>query len=219
MKILKEHTPGIIALEGVDGCGKTTLADALQDRLDNEGIRNRRVAMLAHCPARELLLQNSHWAERERLLLIGLCAMEAARQCRQALEDGCWVILERTELSRTVYQSMTDMLVTECRNLNGIIGDFPHIDFLVFLDISFEAAQENLKKRGTPLDTIERLGAVYHMRVFNNYQTALYGFQELQTHRKLCGTPHTEVIRIDSTADPKMNAATILYGINDHLTT
>lgn len=219
MKALKEHGAGIIALEGVDGSGKTTLADAIQERMDNEGIRNKRVAMVAHCPARDLLLNQAHYTDRERLLLVGLCAMEAARQCREALADGTWVILERTELSRTVYQSMTDMLVTECRNLNGIVGEFPHIDFLVFLDISYEAARANLNKRGVPMDTIESLGDQYHMRVYNNYQTALNGFQELQLHKKLCGMLHTEVIRVEAEMEPNVNAATILYGINDQLTT
>lgn len=219
MNNLKSVKPQIIAFEGVDGCGKTTLIRAVQERLDQEGVRSQVVAMIPDGPVRDILLNSPEMIPQEQLLLLGLAHIESARQCREALSRGCWVLLDRTEMSRTVHQVLTDGLSVENRALNSIIGDcFPHIDHLCYLDIPFEVAQERLAGRGE-LDAIEGRGRAYLQAIYNNYQVALEEFTQREMHRMMSNQPYTFLHRVDALLEPGTMAAFVLYEINDLLGT
>lgn len=216
MEVENEKTPLLIAFEGMDGCGKTSLINAVQDALDGEGIANTMVSMIAKCPARDYLLNDPHLTPVQQIMLIGICAIEAKKQIVQAQSEGKIVLLDRTEISRIVYQEATEGLTLENKSITAMIGEFPKIDFLVWMPISAEVAFERVKSRGQ-LDAIESRGIEYFSRIEANYQEAMDGFRCLQEHNQRIGRHVTQVIDIDSGAPIRLNAAMVFGEIQDYL--
>ena len=211
-----EKKPLIIAFEGTDGCGKTTVLTAVQDLLDAEGIPSAHISMIAKCPAREVLLGDETLNAVQRLMLVGVCAIEAKRQIQQALAEGKIVLLDRMELSRTVYQGVVDGLEAENRSITAMIGEFPHIDYLVYFNIDVEKAYIRVRSRGMP-DAIEKLGYDYFVKIQEAYARNLTAFTQLQEHNERCGRKVTQVIELSGTDDPALNAAMIFGEIQDQL--
>lgn len=135
-----------IALEGGDGSGKSTVAQALAGRLEELGedvIVVREPGGTAVGEAiRELLLDSErldHWAE------VFLFAAQRAELAREvvvpALDAGTWVISDRSYYSSIAYQGRARGLgEAEVRQINelGLDGAVP--DHVFVLDVEPEAA-------------------------------------------------------------------------------
>lgn len=135
-----------IALEGGDGSGKSTVAQALAERLEGLGedvIVVREPGGTAVGEAiRELLLDSEtldHWAE------VFLFAAQRAELAREvvvpALDSDTWVVSDRSYYSSIAYQGRARGLgETEVRQINelGLDGAVP--DHVFVLDVEPEAA-------------------------------------------------------------------------------
>ena len=135
-----------IALEGGDGSGKSTVAQALADRLeslDEEVIIVREPGGTPVGEAiRELLLDSEtldHWAE---VFLFAAQRAELAREVvMPALESDTWVVSDRSYYSSIAYQGRARGLgEMEVRQINelGLDGVVP--DHVFVLDVEPEAA-------------------------------------------------------------------------------
>lgn len=133
-----------LALEGGDGSGKTTVASALVDRLEGRGhhvvlVREPGGTELGE-RVREILLDSDHvdrWAE------VFLFAAQRAQLARDvilpALEDGAWVISDRSYYSSIAYQGRARGLGEDrVRQINeiGLEGIEPDHVFVLEVDPS-----------------------------------------------------------------------------------
>lgn len=160
-----------IALEGVDGSGKSTVGKALVKRLGDLGEE----AILVREPGgtdvgeavRRLLLDSDsldHWAE---VFLFAAQRAELAREViAPALEQGTWVISDRTYYSSIAYQGRARGLGEETvRSINetGLDGVLP--DHVFVLDVEPDVA---LARQDNP-DRIGKEGVDFQAAVRSCY--------------------------------------------------
>lgn len=160
-----------IALEGVDGSGKSTVATALAERLEALGtkvivVREPGGTTLGEV-VRGLLLDSQSldvWAEV--FLFAAQRAELAAELVKPALDAGTWVISDRTYYSSMAYQGNARGLgVDRVREINelGLRGVVPDLVFVLDVD-----PKEALSRQNRP-DRIGRESAVFQSRVREGY--------------------------------------------------
>lgn len=130
-----------IALEGVDGSGKSTVAAALARRLEADGhqvvvVREPGGTAVGET-VRRLLLDSETLDEWAEAFLFAAQRAELAREViRPALKSGAWVISDRTYYSSIAYQGRARGLGEErIREINemGLRGVIP--DSVFVLDV------------------------------------------------------------------------------------
>lgn len=175
-----------VALDGPDGCGKSTQAAALANWLDAEGADVLHVREPGSTPVgealRELLLspETGELQPISEVLLFSAARAELMqRVVRPALSQGKVVVAERCYLSTMVYQ----ILAAE-RAAPGVLdavwfedltrrvhGDcLP--DEIFVLDVSAEVSAQRRSRRSGGEDRIEARGDGYHRRVRDGYLRA-----------------------------------------------
>jgi len=161
-----------IAIEGGDGSGKSTVATAVEERLNALGyetvmVREPGSTALGE-EIRKLLLDGDHMAPwAEAFLFAAQRAQLAAEVIAPALAAGKWVISDRTYFSSVAYQGAGRGLGTETvRSINetGLEGVEP--DHVFVLDIDVDVA---LGRQGSP-DRIGGEGPSFHRAVRGAYQ-------------------------------------------------
>ena len=159
-------TARYVALEGLEGCGKSTHATRLAAHLDAVATREpggTRIGALL----RAILADpdSTDMAPRtEALLMAADRAQHMAEVVRPALESGRHVVSDRSIYSTLAYQGHGRALGT---------ADLLHIsswaladrlpDMVVYLDVPMDVLAERLKKRN--LDRFEREGPDFFARV------------------------------------------------------
>src|SRR5688572_10067057 len=175
-----------IVFDGGEGCGKSTQAKMLRDRLAGDGA----AVQLVHDPGftrigeeiRQLLLnpENTDMGMRcEMLLYMAARAQMMWERIRPALDEGQVVISDRFVSSTLAYQLGGDGLTAEeIRAVADIAikGRWP--DLTIVLDLPTEASMARVKPKfslfpedplaGKKMDRIERRPAEYHQRVRQN---------------------------------------------------
>ena len=159
----------LIALEGIDGCGKSTqaraLADALGARLTHEPGATAVGALL-----RELLLapdSPSPSPRAEALLMAADRAEHVALVIEPALAAGHWVVSDRYSASTIAYQGygrgldsvgLAELVTWAAAGLAA--------DLSVLVDVTVEVAAARLAAGGRGgADRMERLGPEFATRV------------------------------------------------------
>lgn len=136
-----QPSPIFIAVEGLDGCGKSTLARLLADALGADLLRTPldldpaiRTAMEDHCKSSPLA----------RMMFYGATVAAAAVMIREALAAGRSVVIDRYWLSTVVYHRV---MGSPCM-LDEVAGALPHPDFTVFLHAPLEIRAQRVRTRG-----------------------------------------------------------------------
>jgi dTMP kinase len=161
----------LIALEGIDGCGKSTQARMLADRTD---------ALLTFEPGatplgaslRTLLLDRGEApvsARAEALLLSADRAQHVAEVLEPALAAGRWVVTDRYAASTLAYQGFgrgldRGSLDELARWATGGLAP----DLTVLLDLPVAAAAA--RRHGGAADRMESEAAEFHRRVADGYR-------------------------------------------------
>jgi dTMP kinase len=163
----------LVALEGIDGCGKSTQARAVADALG---------ALLTHEPGatpvgqalRTLLLDPDAPAlslRTEALLMASDRAEHVAAVLEPALASGHWVVSDRYSGSTIAYQGYgrglpPDELDAVVRFATGGLA----ADLSILVDVEVEVAAGRLgAQRAT--DRLERLGTGFAARVREGFLT------------------------------------------------
>jgi dTMP kinase len=172
-----------ITFEGVDGCGKSTQAVKLFERLRAEG----REVILTREPGgtnvgveiRRLLLDaraHEPLADRaEALLFAADRAQHVATRIRPALERGGIVICDRFADSTRAYQGhgrLADLSVIE--SLIALATDGLSPDLTLLFDLPVAEAQARLARRentGEAPDRLDTETAAFHERVRQGFLT------------------------------------------------
>ncbi len=179
-----------IVFDGTEGCGKSTQARLLQERLAREGARGLE-AVLVRDPGttrigervRAILLnpENNEMAMRcEMLLYMAARAQMMNEKIRPALDAGKLVLSDRFVSSTLAYQLGGDGLTAaEIRAVADIAirGRWP--DLTIILDMPTQASMDRVLPKfslfpddpdaGVEKDRIERRPLEYHEQVRRNY--------------------------------------------------
>ncbi|MBI1722823.1 MAG: dTMP kinase [Gemmatimonadetes bacterium] len=168
-----------VALEGIEGAGKTTQVARLAERLRTAGRAPVVVREPGGTPvaeeARQLLLHAPHDipAASEFFLFLTARADLVQRVIRPALERGQVVLADRFELSSRCYQSAgrgLDLAKVEAAIALATGGLQP--DLYVVLDVPVEAGRARQRAEGKAPDKIERADHGFHRRVAEAFRNA-----------------------------------------------
>jgi dTMP kinase len=153
----------LITIEGLDGAGKSTLAEALQRELASRGVR----AELLREPGgvelseriRELVKDPSLSVSprAEALLYAAARAQLVAERLEPLLEEGVLVLLDRFVDSSLAYQGAGRALgVEQIRSINLFATGLLEPDRTLLLRISPEAGRARQRERAIEPDRMER---------------------------------------------------------------
>ncbi len=187
---LDRTDPGalLVAIEGIDGSGKTTLAVALADRLTCRGIRVTSHREPSDGPAGRLLRSLSRDGDRHPMVLALLSAADRYdQQARLADQECALVISDRYYLSGLAYHAADGIDQLLYQRLNAGIRR-PDLYLFLHLDPAVTAARLGDRAR----DRWERGGIA--ARVPESYQAAL---DLVNT------TENAQVARLDAAAAPR----------------
>jgi dTMP kinase len=166
-----------VVLEGPEGAGKTTLAQALSNQLRALGVDPVVVREPGGTPAaealrHELLHADREWTpEQELLYMVTARADLVRRVIRPALQGGKVVLSDRFDLSTRAYQGAGRGVPeghVEWVNHAATGGLRP--DLTVILDLSPEAGAARLRSSGRRPDRLDRESLEFHGRVLERYR-------------------------------------------------
>lgn len=171
-------TGRFICLEGLDGCGKTTQLDKLENFLNQKMVQVMRVrepggTMLGE-GIRELLLKSDQptmASSAELLLFFAARAQLVQEKIAPALEKGIWVLADRFVWASYAYQGygrgVSLQLIDHLRDL--ACGKFLP-DLTLVLEISHEERLKRLKGTGKIADRLENEKADFFARVDRGFK-------------------------------------------------
>ena len=146
-----------VALEGLEGCGKSTHVKRLAARLDAVVTREPGGTPIGSA-LRSIMLDTSNTAlapRAEALLMAADRAQHVAEVVRPAVESGRHVVSDRSLYSSLAYQGFGRRLGTDpLRALNEWTLDGLLPDLVILIDVPLEQLLERLRKR--ELDRFER---------------------------------------------------------------
>ena len=155
-----------IALEGAEGCGKSTHAARLGEALDAVLTREtggthlgNEIRTLLHDPA------NTHLADKAEALLIAADRAQHLHELvRPALTTGRHVVSDRSAFSSLAYQGYGRGLPLEIvREISDWALDGHWPELVILIDVPVEVLSERMAKRD--LDRFEQADEAFHARV------------------------------------------------------
>jgi dTMP kinase len=160
-----------IALEGAEGCGKSTQATRLASALDGVLTREtggtaigQRIRAILH----DTTVTDLSW-RAEALLTAADRAQHLDQVVRPALAAGRHVVSDRSVWSSLAYQGFgRELPIDEVRRVNdwAIGGCWP--DLVVLLEI--DAEEQAQRMAGRELDRFEQAGDEFHRRVVDGFR-------------------------------------------------
>ena len=165
-----------ISFEGIDGCGKSTQARLLAERLEAAGravLRNREPGGSDGAEAiRALLVEGEpgRWSPTTELLLYVAARRDnLERRIAPALDRGDWVVTDRWTDSTRVYQATRGGDRATVDALHDLaIGREPDLTFVIDTDPEVALAR-GLARPGAE-DRFERLGLEFQRTVREGYR-------------------------------------------------
>src|ERR1700691_1531554 len=153
----------LITIEGLDGAGKSTLASALAQAIEERGVRvellrepggvvlSERIRELVKDPALQI------GARAEALLYAPAGAELVHERVGPLLEDGSWVLLDRFVDSSLAYQGAgRDLGVEQVRAITLFASGGLAPDRTLLLEISPATGRGRQQTRGAEPDRLER---------------------------------------------------------------
>lgn len=185
----------VIALEGQDGTGKSTVIDAITGYFDEMGLDyiNAREPGSTDIgeKIRDILADKANKDmdyHTEALLFAASRSELYDKVIKPNIRKGTSVILDRFLLSSLAYQGVVRGLgVDEVMKINDFFLDGFRPDLTILMDLDAKESYERLKKLGE-LDRIESLGEDFQERVHLAYL-------------KLYEENHMKLIKLDGTKD------------------
>lgn len=185
----------VIALEGQDGTGKSTVIDAITgyfDEMDLDYINAREPGSTdIGEKIRDILADKANKDmdyHTEALLFAASRSELYDKVIKPNVAKGTSVILDRFLLSSLAYQGIVRGLgVDEVMKINDFFLDGFRPDLTILMDLDAKESYERLKKLGE-LDRIESLGEDFQERVHLAYL-------------KLYEENHMKLIKLDGTKD------------------
>jgi dTMP kinase len=171
---VSHHFPGcLIAIEGIDGAGKSTLADLVQDFLIAKKFRVIRskepTAGQWGRMLRDSALTGRLSLEEEVETFIKDRKEHVETLIVPALREGKVVLLDRYYFSTMAYQGARGVDPIELMKRNETFA--PEPDLLVLVDVEPKVGLERIRTRGDRADQFEKTGTLEKAReIFNHIQ-------------------------------------------------
>ena len=166
--------PGrLITIEGIDGCGKSTLMTRLETELKSQGHDVRVVRMLPEGRIRDLVIWDESFTPEQRMLLLKVEGDRARAMIDDHRSTPCIVLCERAADSFFAYQGFGESLLEEVVKLNVLFDPFPIPDATVFLDLPVKDIDARLKARAAAVDVFETKSLLYFTRVREGFMHAV----------------------------------------------
>lgn len=194
--------PLVICIEGMDGCGKTTLIENLVEKMNAAGLPTTSVSQIPKGYLREAILNDHTLTPVERATLVRFAATEAARQVDERLSSGFNVLVDRGPLTYQVYQGIVDGVSGYFKTIEKLTGQPLVPDWTILLDLDETIAEERMIARGVPKDVIEARGVDYQRMVRQ-------GFLALQAKDM------DRIVLVDADQSPKLLASEAYDAILD----
>lgn len=165
----------VIVLEGCDGCGKSTIAQLLKERIEKLG----RKVCITHEPyasgsakeIKDILDNESVSTETEALLYAAARTQHIEDVILPAIERGEDVILDRFITSSIVYQGIVNRLGMEnIKKINSFASSKISYYKEFFIDVKPEVCLERMKSR-TELSRYDKQPLEYHKKVYDGFKT------------------------------------------------
>ena len=191
----------MIALEGIDGCGKSTQTALLAKRLHAVATFEPGATVLGQA-LRPLLLDPDGKAPVERaeaLLMAADRAQHVAEVIGPALAAGRWVVTDRYSGSTLAYQGWGRRLGTHgLREVTEWARGGVAADLSVLIEVPVAVARARLG--AVSPDRVERLDAAFHRRVRDGYVS-------------LAGEDPDGWVIVDGTGTPEEVAASVAKAV------
>jgi dTMP kinase len=154
----------LIAIEGIDGSGKTTIARFLEEELKKIGynvVRFKEPTDSEYGRKIKQILKERIVSPKEELeLFLKDREVDVRDNILPALKEGKIVIMDRYYYSTIAYQGALGLDVEEIKKLNE---KFPKPDLVIILDVSPETALKRIKAKRKP-DRFEDLNYLRRVR-------------------------------------------------------
>lgn len=168
-----------IAFEGIDGCGKSTMASALVAALTEGGHLVKRVWEPGSTPVAEAIrtlvkskdLEESMMPVTELFLLNGARHQTLHNVVKPALDAGKIVISDRCYLSGRAYQGYGRNMLLQSNTLEAFIPESLKPDLIIYLDVDVETGLRRTEERDET-DRIEEAGLDFFRRARDGFRTA-----------------------------------------------
>lgn len=174
-----------LALEGLEGTGKTTNLAFVTEQLEQAGVKLLVTREPGGTPLGEALrsvLLNRHDlqidAMAELLMMFAARAQHLEQVIKPALAEGCWVVTDRFTEASYAYQGAGRLLGAESvAVLESLVQGGRQPDLTLLLDIAPELGLDRARSTGAP-DRIEQAGLPFFERVREAYLARAAQFPE-----------------------------------------
>jgi len=162
-----------IVFEGLDASGKTTHSEGLVERLKSAGHKavwtREPGSPLIDLKVRDFILSDKKISPRALELLLQADRAEHISKIKPLLDEGYWVISDRSYVSGLAYALAKDMDPVELHPVINfaVDGIHPHIVFI--MDVPLEEAKKRRADRGIADTREEKRGDEFAQRVKNNF--------------------------------------------------
>ena len=164
-----------ITFEGGEGSGKTTIIEALKEKLSKKYdlvlSREPGGVMIAEDIRKIILdpLNTSMCYETEALLFAASRMQHLKEKVIPALNDGKMVLCDRYIDSSLVYQGLSRGLgIEKVLEVNSFATNYmPFVTF--FIDVTPEVGLARLKGRDTKIDRLDKETIDFHNKIYNGY--------------------------------------------------
>lgn len=185
-----------IALEGIDGSGKSLLARNLTKKLTKEGIQTLLTKEPGGSPLGTMIrsmLQDRPITitdKAEYLLFAADRAQHMEEIIISHLDKGYWVISDRSADSSVVYQGYgRGLSIDMIKSVNAWTMNNIEPNLILYVDIDIDTAFERITKRNERLTAFEKEKKEFFKRVQHGYET-------LYANKK-------NVVRLDGSLSPE----------------
>ena len=170
-----------LVMEGCDGSGKTTVAQAVYKRLKEEGVdiiyTREPGGIDISEQIRAVILDPKNTAMNNRteaLLYAAGRRQHLVEKILPAMEKGQWVLCDRFVFSSLAYQGYARGIgMEEVMKINEFALEGVEPGHTIFLDIPAEVGLERINRNRSYLDRLDQEGLDFHNRVFQGYQEVL----------------------------------------------
>lgn len=170
---MEEIINNFIVFEGIDGCGKSTQMRLLEKRLKKDGMATE----LTREPTDEgtgrlirKILSGEEMATRKALALLYAADRDnhlyGPNGVLKKINEGKLVLSDRYFYSSLAYQA-----VDATYEFVSMINDFPHPEFLIYLDLDVASALKRINERSEKTDIFEKQD--FLEKVSANFEKAL----------------------------------------------